>query len=222
LKFGGVPSVVTTLEFGDLWGTCDDGELLCIERKTPTDLLGSIKDGRVFQQCAGIRRQTPWAYVVITGALAYDHSGKVIADDRQTGWAWDSVQGALLSIQELGVSVVTCAGDSAYEETVLRLARREHARERVLEPVAHPRIMSPAEVMLTSLPGIGFERAQLLLKEFDNRPALALSWLTWHGTVFQVAGIGEGVKQSVRKALKLADDEELSVFTPNDMKQETT
>lgn len=36
----GCPSVVTALECGDLWASCADGELLVIERKTPSDRRG--------------------------------------------------------------------------------------------------------------------------------------------------------------------------------------
>lgn len=216
LKFGDVPTVVTALEHGDLWMSTGAGELICIERKTPSDFLGSIKDGRVFPQCAGMRARTPWAYVVITGQLAPDYAGKTLADGRLTGWDWASVQGALLTIQELGVGVVHSQGESDYEATVLRLADRKRGNEYVMAPKHDARVMTAAEIILTSLPGIGWDRAQDLMHQFHQRPAEAIAWLTWLGTFGEVAGIGRGVKTQVRKALGLQDDEELFVMTPAD------
>lgn len=211
LQFGGVMTTVTVLEFGDFWATTTDGSLVCVERKTPTDFLGSLKDNRVMIQAAGIKRLTPWAYLVITGMMTPSVDGSVIAEGRVTGWKWESVQGGLLSIQELGVNVIYCANDKDYESTVLRICNRERSKEKILEPHVMPRIMSPAEVMLTSLPGIGIDRAQLLLREFDNNAAWALAWLTQLNTVDPVAGIGNGIKKSVRLALNLRDKEEMIV-----------
>lgn len=207
LKFGGAMKMVTTLDYGDAWVTAGNGDMICIERKAPNDLLGSIKDNRLFNQIAGIRAKTPWAYLVITGILTSTVNGKVIADERVSGWDWNSVQGALLTVQEMGVRVVFTESDQDYEATICRLCNRERKPEFVIEPLAQPKFMSPGEVMLTALPGIGLERAQTLLREFDNRPCDALAWLTWHrwNEEHPVAGIGKGIKVGVRKALNLED-----------------
>lgn len=218
LKFGNAPTVVTALECGDLWASTEDGSLLIIERKTAGDLLASIKDGRLFQQAAAMRQRSVWAYLVITGILADSIDGHVVTDGRATGWRWTDVQGALLTVQELGVAVVQCAGDGQYEETVLRLARRERCTEKALAPRTLGRVLTPAEMVLTSLPGIGLERAQQLLQEWDGRTAYALAWLTQMDTWVDLAGIGNGTKLNARRALRLEDDEWLTVFTPVGMK----
>jgi ERCC4-type nuclease len=206
----GCPSTVTALETGDLWASCSDGALLVIERKTPSDLLASIGDNRLFLQAGKMRERSPWAYLVLTGWLTPSHDGKTIVNGRVTGWQWVSVQGALLTVQELGVHVLSCDHDNAYAKTVHQLAARERT-PRVLPPVSTARVMSPGEQLLTGLPGIGLERAQNLLESF--RPAAALEWLTWMDTPSQVAGIGNGIKSNVRKALDLKDDESLTIWS---------
>jgi ERCC4-type nuclease len=208
---------VTKLINGDVLATTDTGDMIAIERKTPSDLLNSIGDKHIFKQAAGMRNQTPWAYLVVTGTLTATAADKVIADDRVTGWAWNSVQGALLEIQELGVRVVYCTSNKEYEPTVLRLCNRERCKEKVIEPTVSSRIMSPGEALLCSLPGVGWERASKLLNEFDNNSADAISWLTWqnynvNGVNVEIAGIGNGVKAGVRKALGLRDGYVLDVF----------
>jgi len=192
--------------------TTDDGDMIIIERKTPSDLLNSIRDKHIFSQAAGIGALSPWSYIVITGVLTSTASGNVVADDRITGWKWNAIQGALLEIQELGVRIVYCLGQDEYEPTVIRLCNRTRSKEKIIEPTTQPRFMSPGEVMLTSLPGIGIERAQLLLREFNNDPARALAWLTRKKSKISAAGIGEGVKRAVKSALCLGEYEEMFVL----------
>jgi ERCC4-type nuclease len=212
LKFGGVPVAITTLECGDAWIATDDGNLLCIERKTPSDLLGSIKDGRLFLQCAAMRAKTPWAYLVISGAMQHTLDGHCITDNRTTGWRWDDVQMALLSCQEYGVNIVVCQSDSHYEEAIIRLSRRDRKAVKAIEPRTQARVLSAQEQVLISLPGIGVERAGLLLGEHGSA-AYSIAWLSWLDSISEMEGIGNGTKNGVRKALGLTADEWLSVMT---------
>lgn len=208
LTFGGISKMPANLDFGDLMIATDSGDMIIIERKSPSDLLNSIKDNHVFSQCAGMRAMSAWCYVVVTGYLSATESGNVIANDRITGWSWDSIQGALISIQEMGVRVVFCLSDKDYEATVIRLCNRERSKERIIEPTALPRTLTPGEVLLTSLPGIGLERAQKLLREFDNNPAKAMVWLT-RKKATPLAGIGDGIKRAVKSALGLGEYDEM-------------
>lgn len=222
LTFGGIPTVVAPLEAGDLWASCTDGELLVIERKTTSDLLGSIADQRLFQQALRMRERSQWAYLVVTGFLQPTHDGKTFVQGKATGWDWNAVQGALLDVQETGVQIVYCEHDNSYEATVQRLANRSRAG-RVLMNTARPsRVMTAGETILTSLPGIGLERAQAILEEFQT-PAQALAWITWPDTVVEIAGIGNGIKGNVRRALGLSQSESLTVWSDEalaDMKQQ--
>ncbi len=212
LTFGGVPCMVTALDAGDLWASCDDGELLVIERKTPNDLLASIGDNRLFLQTQKMRGRSAWAYVVITGMLTPSHDGKTIVNGKVTGWNWHSVQGALLSVQEAGINIAYCEHDNQYEQTVMQLAARNRG-EKVLAPSVPARVMTAAETVLTGLPGIGLERAQDLLQYTNNSAAHAIAYLTWLDVFGEVAGIGPGIKQGVRRALGLADGESLTVWS---------
>lgn len=214
LRFGGVYPAVAPLDAGDLWLTTADGAVVVVERKTANDLLGSIKDGRLLVQAQAMRRKTPWAYLVVTGALAPTPDGKV-RTDRATQWQWSSVQGALLSVQEMGVMVAYAAQDRDYEEAVLRLAQRRREAEKVIPPATDPRVMSPQEAILTAIPGIGYERARALLDYWDGDAALAICWLTWLGTFAEVEGIGDGIKKGVRHALGLPPNHELMIYSPD-------
>lgn len=211
LKFGGAPKIVQSLDCGDLWAATDDGQMLIIERKAPNDLLSSIKDGRLFAQTAAISQKSKWSYLVITGALTHTLDGTVITDNRTTGWRWDDVQGALLTVQELGSNVVVCQSDQHYEEAILRLSRREREPEKTIHPRTQPHVLTDAEKVLMALPGIGLERAGLLLGEHGSA-AYSLAWLTWLDSFADITGIGDGTKHNVRRALGLKPEEWLAVL----------
>lgn len=212
LTFGGAMTTVTMLEHGDVLATTDDGALLAIERKTPSDLLNSVRSGRLWIQLAGIRLQTPWAYLIVQGTLAPSADGGAIVGNRGrgSGWTWASIQGALLKAQELGVMVVQ-AQDGDFEGAVLRLSERSHRAEMPVEPVRTPRLYSDAETLLAALPGIGLDRAQALLA-YSETAAWALNWLTDPDAPGKVDGVGPRTREAVRQALGLRDDEALCVI----------
>lgn len=211
LKFGSPMATTSLLEHGDLLAACDDGALLAIERKTPSDLLNTIREDRLWAQLAGIKSVTPWAYLMITGELHRGEDGKVWTDGRATGWSWAAVQGALVQAQEMGVFVTYAGGDSDYEAAVIRLSQRSHNAEVLVPPAKEPRIFNDSERILCSLPGVGPERVGAILEYVGESPAWALTWLTMFNSPDRVPGIGPGVKAAIRKALRLSDEYELAV-----------
>ncbi len=211
LPFGGALAACSQLDAGDLLATCDDGALLAIERKAPSDLLNSIREDRLWPQLVGIRALTPWAYLMITGELRRGDDGRVWTDGRATGWQWAAIQGALLQAQELGVFVAYAASSEDYEAAVLRLAARSHRQELLVPPAREPRILSEGERILCALPGIGPEKVQPIL-EYTGTAALALMWLSELENQERVPGIGLGTKRAIKRALGLQDDEELTVI----------
>lgn len=208
LQFGGAVTTVTLLEQGDLLVATEDA-LLCIERKTPDDLLASIQDGRLLHQAANLANQTPWAYLIISGSMLCSQQGKVITQRGETGWAWGAVQGALLTVQELGVGVIQTGSEQDYEKVVLSLSNRDRSRL-PLGTVRSTRFLSPGEAALSALPGIGIERLDTLIRSLGT-VADALAWLTWIDDKDKIDGIGEGICHGVRKALGLQDHEYLLV-----------
>jgi len=211
LTFGGALTTVTALEHGDLLATTDDGTLIAVERKTAGDLLGSLGDGRLWPQLAGMRQQTPWCYLVVCGLLSPSADGYTTTERGVTKWPWASVQGAMIQAQELGVVVVLAADDQDYEATVLRLSSRSHDATVMIKPVKEPSILSEAERILTAFPGIGLERVGAIL-DYTARPCWALAWLTHLDATDKVPGVGLGIKRNIRSALGLADNESLWVL----------
>lgn len=211
MTFGGALVAVTLLECSDFRIACDDGEVLLVERKTASDLLASIADGRLLHQSADMARTSRWSYLLITGALEANNDGKVVADGILTGWSFAAVQGALLSIQEMGVFITYCAGNSDIEPALARLAARNRDASLIVPPARAPSILGAGEAALAALPGIGLDRLDNLLRACDT-PARALVFLTDPASN-GVPGIGPATKANVRKTLSLAVGETLTIIT---------
>lgn len=214
LSFGDCVTSVTLLEFGDVLATTDDGQLLAIERKTSDDLLNSLKDGRLFQQLAGLRQLTPFAYLIVTGTLWRGTDGHAVTERGVTGWSYQSVQAALLTCQELGVYVIHTSDDK-FADTVVGLGKRNRSDTIQQRPARRLNLLEPGEVVLAALPGIGLERVAALLS-YASTPAHALAYLTDLDLNHHehIPGIGPLTKQNVRRALGIEDGWELAmIFT---------
>ena len=154
----GAAAVVTTLDVGDLWATTDAGHILIIERKTTEDLLASIKDERLFTQAAAmaeIRDGIRFPYLVVEGFISSDSQGKVITGRGVTGWNYNAVQGALLTVQELGIPIVYCAPDD-FANSIQRLGKRSREPIKVI-PHRSTTHLGEGSAVLLALPGIGPE-----------------------------------------------------------------
>lgn len=212
LTFGDAAITVTLLDQGDIWVACADGTLLVCERKTTTDLLSSLADGRLLAQCASLRDVSPWGYLLITGLL-YPQGDKIVTERGATGWSWGALQGALLSVQELGVNVLHVPGDEHLGRALTSLAGRPHDAVMRIVPQKAPRLLSDGETLLATLPGIGPERAADLLSYCES-PAQALAFLTdMTGDNGHVAGIGPATKLKVRRMLGLPEWAELALIS---------
>lgn len=221
LNFDGAPTAVAALDYGDLHVLCEDDCTLVIERKTPDDFLNSLKDDRLFVQsakCAQARLEaqlrwdtldTIWPYIVITGQFYPADNGKTITPRGVTGWNWNSVMGALLTIQEMGTAVVFAASDNEYEKLVISLSNRSHKPETQILPPKPPSILSPGHQILASLPGIGMERLKTVMDYAGGLPGWALVGLT--DTDLDYKGIPKNTQRAIRAALKLKSNERLEI-----------
>jgi ERCC4-type nuclease len=202
LTFGGVPTAISALSGGDFLCACTDNRLIAIERKESNDLLYTLSADRLFPQLVKLREQTEFAYLMITGPLYPSAEGKTITT-RATGWDWNSVQGALLTAQELGVQVVHVRDDNDLEAAVIRLAARDRDTVKIIPP-RHSTMLSAGESAICALPGIGFERLGSVM-EAVGEPFWALIALTQRSGSDHIPGIGPGTRAAIRKALGLTD-----------------
>jgi len=228
LKFDGIPTSVAMLDTADVQAVTDDGMIIAIERKTSDDLLGSLRDERLFPQMARLAeprldqllhngsQPTWWPYLVITGKLIPSDDGKTITERGVTGWNYSSVQGALLSFQEMGVFVIHADNDAQFESVVLRLGNRKRSEIQNILPPRPGMVLGQGAALLASLPGVGVDRALELMRWCHNMPAHALVGLT---NLKVTAPIGISTRKRIRKTLGLRDNQSLDLYADEDGEQ---
>lgn len=220
LKFGGIPTIVTLLDTGDVQAVTDDNHTLIIERKTPEDFLNTLREDRLFPQLARMteirnaqqnngQSVTYWPYLVITEPITCNHEGKVITDRGVTGWSFASVIGTILSIQEIGVYVCFCNGQNDFENCILRLGRRNRDQVMTVLPPRVPNVLGPKATFLASLPGVGIDRVQDILDWSGHNIAHALLGIT---DLTVKAPIGITLRKNIKALLGLEDNQTLEIF----------
>jgi len=190
------------------------GNWMVVERKTPQDLLHSIEDGRLVDQC---RRMVDWSWlpvVLIDGRLG-EEKGMVTADGSVTGWGMKSVEMLLLSLMAGGVSVVGGRGVELSEVVGWLMGwmdKEEHLLpgKRAVIPFIEPTVEMS---VLTSFSGIGPDTARSIL-EYCGSLRNAFMFMTDEGNV-KLKGRPKGVgKQRIAEFRRAMGLEEGEVMMP--------
>lgn len=210
LGYDGAPVVRAPLAAGSLNLIAHDGTLIAIERIPAESLPMAIRRGVLSDRAAALRNLTTWAYLVIVGECASDKRGKAVIAGQATGWDWRSIQGALLSVQELGVSVLNCASDNQLGDLLVTLARRDRGSMRV-RPLRDALFATPAEVILQAIPGVGEETSAHLL---DICPSAAWALIALTNPLYAPGGIGPKTIENARRTLGLPDGAQLCIDQP--------
>jgi ERCC4-type nuclease len=204
----------TALPLGDpellLVMAADDTMLVC--RYMPTgELLDQIRTQRLPSLLAQLRqRGSDWMYLILDGELKPNTSGKTVHNGNTTGFDWKAVQGALLSIQEAGIGVVWLQSIEHLQDQIYLLAKRDRSQKRVRLP-RDVLFCTPAEDLILALPGIGEDRAHVLLKTAGSA-AWLLDLLTDLSSPAKLDGIGPETKRKIRQALGLSNQTRLAVL----------
>jgi DNA excision repair protein ERCC-4 len=139
------------------------GPGLAVERKGPSDLGASIRDGRIFDQA--VRLQSAFAQAVL------------MVEGEPRGIAEDAWRGAVCRLVEDGFTVLHSLDAEDSAAWIVRLAKRARRAEpttRTDGPRRAPRHPSAqAEAMLSVVPGISTTMARSLLAAYGSLAAVA-------------------------------------------------
>ena len=141
-------------------GDYDVGAGTLIERKTASDLVLSLRSGRLWRQLGNLRRRCPFPVLLVEGR----------ASDWRLGE--EASRGLVLAVVDQGVVLLSSEnpGDSAM--WIAALARRRQYRvPRDRPPYTYrPRLPAakPGEAMLCAIEGISVHHARRLLDTFGT------------------------------------------------------
>jgi ERCC4-type nuclease len=156
---GGFSAQVTRLPLGDY---LIDNTFL-VERKTYSDLVQSIIDGRLFHQAHRLAVSGQPALMILEGDEA---------DLQQSNMTWESIQGALVTVTVFfHIAVLRTLNPEQTVRTFLYAARqhRSVATDALARHGRRPKRKAALQShILQGLPGIGPKRARELLERFGS------------------------------------------------------
>lgn len=185
-EYEGVELSARRLTVGDYWVN----QQLLFERKTLPDLMQSIIDGRLFRQAIRLASSDSSPILVLEGTH-YDPEAPAVSRE--------AVQGALISISLiLGIPVLRSL--SSQETAWLMLCADKQVR-RIIEGGIHrpgyrPKGRRKRQLfILQGLPGIGRDKAELLLEVFGSVEKV---FTAGYEDLLEVKGIGRTTAQRIR------------------------
>jgi len=212
---------VSQLAAGDVNVPTPSG-LLAIERKTPSDLLSSIGDGRLFDQARAMVESVRFPLIVVHGSLLYDHNDLAVADGRDTQWRGVSVRAAIRAVQWAGCAVEIVPGNQFVR--AVQEAIEGAAKERIPAQVQHALTLETLDLRTDYLAGppgthIGPKRAISLMKWSGGRLCDALVWGSLLVDLSESAmpeDWGKKTARDFRDLLQLDPDESFQIYNSGD------
>ena len=145
-----------------------------IERKHNTDLLGSMASGRIVEQLDELTKAYALPILLIEGLITPSEEGKArIIQVADTGWNYYAIQNALLSFQMRGVFLVWTTSPLHTARMILSIEDYLNKESHDLHltrarPFSFDHEENRAEFLLMGLPGVGPDRAKILLEHFGS------------------------------------------------------
>ncbi|WP_439932563.1 ERCC4 domain-containing protein [Pelomicrobium sp. G1] len=171
-----------------------DGRFL-FERKTLSDLVLSIEDGRLFNQALRFAQAKGLRPALVLEGTSKDLGGH--------GMAWEAIQGALVTVcLFIGLPVLRTRSPAETVRTFLYVARQGRTLAHGALPRRGWRPKGKAALqryLLQGLPGIGPARATRLLERFGTVERILTAS---EGELASVAGIGTHTARRIRWAVE--------------------
>ncbi len=183
LKESGAIVNILNLEIGDF--VCSDR--LAVERKTHSDFVSSIIDGRIFEQTENLLHNFQKAIVIVEGS-----SNRNINEN--------AYRAALAKILVDGVSVISTKNPKETAQTIYWLAYKEQIENK--SPLAFRVGKKPKEEkrlieeIVASLPGVSSVLSKRLLEHFGSVEKI---FSASEEELAKVKGVGKNLAKRIKK-----------------------
>jgi ERCC4-type nuclease len=160
-----------------------------IERKTHSDFISSIIDGRIFEQMDNLQRNYEKRIVLIEG-----YSDRFISEN--------AYKAAIATLVTNGTTILSTKSQQDTAKTIFWIAKKEQQENEI--PVAVKVGKKPVdskkqkEFLVSSIPGISSILAQRLLKEFGSIENI---FAADENELKKVKGLKEKTAKSIRKLI---------------------
>jgi len=174
------------LEIGDFVAS----EKVIIERKAHSDFVGSIINGRVFEQAENLRKNFEKPIIIIEG-----YSNREINEN--------ALKAAIASLLiDFGISLLATRNPLDTAKTIFWIAKREQEEKKVgigIKVGKKPKeIKKLQEFIVCSIPGVSTITAKRLLRHFGSVEKI---FVASEREIQKVKGVGEKLAKRMRKVL---------------------
>jgi len=174
---------------------CIDGNLW-IERKTTSDLLISISDGRLFEQSYKLKQCNGHRAIVLEGTKI---------DLKNSDFNWNAIQGALTMVCVFwGIPLLRSRNieETAKLLSILAKQNRQLYFPTRYKPIVYSKQQTKRQsqlALLCSIPGLGRKKAQALLEHFSSIHGILDAP---QEDLQQVSGIGPVIAKQIHYVVK--------------------
>ena len=184
---------IRTIEIGDY----AHSDLIGIEHKSPSDFLGSLQSGKLFDQAHELAGAYQQAFIVVDGVPRQLWSDEYV---RQSS---DNIFGVLssLAVRRRTPVLFTGSNDVDFMTQVVKLcAKTQGDGSFTYNPVRRNGSKSEfGKHLIASLPGVGPKRASLILEKYATPLEALQNYNRWQ---HDVKGIGKGIVDKVKQVLE--------------------
>jgi ERCC4-type nuclease len=164
---------------------------VAVERKTASDFLSSLVDGRLFKQVEELKENFKMPLIIIEGGGLLDSERKIHPN---------AIRGALASITlDYGVPILRTDNNLETAEMLIAIAKREQLDKKKNNSLRGRKGKRSSnemqEYMLSGLPKINHSKAKALLKHFGTPERV---FTATREELMQVEGIGPKLARRIR------------------------
>lgn len=167
---------------------------VAVERKTASDFLSSMVDGRLFRQMGELKENFKMPLLILEGNGLFNGERKIHPN---------AIRGALVSISlDYGIPIIKTESPLETSEMLLAIAKREQLdRKKSVSIRGRKKAKSLnhyQEYLVAGLPKINTQTARKLLKHFGSPEKI---FAASEGELRQVDGVGPKLARRIRLVL---------------------
>jgi len=197
-------SITAELNTGDfMFENEDTGEFVIFEYKTMKDFIGSVSDGRIWEQVKRMNDEFNWSFIVIEGTiedLQRENKRRMICKNTGRPFSLNQFYGAIARLN-CYTTVVQChnmAQSFNYMEKQMLKIFDDTPLTKHFKSDAD----NPALNFLCCINGINYKTANLLVDKYDIKNLHDLVVIVNTEDLTDIKGIGNKTKDRIMEAIK--------------------
>lgn len=202
--------ITAELNTGDfMFENEDTGKFVIFEYKTMKDFIGSVSDGRIWEQVKRMNDEFDWSFIVIEGTIEdLNHENKRRMLQRGTGRPFSLAQfyGAIARLN-CYTTVVQCHNQAQAFNYMEKQMLKIFDDKPLLKHFKNESD-NPALNFLAGINGVGFKTAKLIVDEFNIESLMDLLATVENVDLTYVNGIGKATAQKIEKNITGEDNYE--------------